>query len=239
MGVGTMNLNISNTKRSFVAAAFMGFAAVTGFAAPANAAIIDFTLSNWLGAGSFSQTIDGNLITVSSLTLGGVLNSDSVSDPGAAPCTLTEVSCQTDGIGINDDEVGGVQILRVSFGTAVNIFQIGFLDLFTPSLENIETASWTTDQSHSGSLPGDGSNDNGFAGVTFLSDGLVGVSFIDFFVDSINSNSNSDFALAYINVGESTAINEVPLPASAYLFGTALLAMGALGRRRRKNQAAI
>ena len=116
--------------------------------------------------------------------------------------------------------------------TAVNITEIGFLDLFAPDLETEETASWDSNGmgvNEAGSIGGVGIP---YGWVLLSGLDITGVTSIDFFVDENIANANSDFALAYLNV------TAVPLPAALPLFLSALAGLALLGRRQRKKAAA-
>lgn len=241
------------------------FAGVMAYPSIANAVLIDFTTSGWLGANSAINSgagtgfgdPDAGDVTVKAYNVNGaktgvgiatgILNADDISNAGKLilPCIDVGLACDKDGIGIrqegnNDDEISrlnGGEILRVSFENKVDILAIGVLDLFAPDSENLETASWSIGNlTPKGSLLGTASNANGFVEVTDLIN-LVSVSFIDFFV-AAGSNFNSDFALAYLRVAPAGTINVVPLPGSVYLFGTGLLGLGFMARRRRKKSQA-
>ncbi len=233
---------MKTTMKTTILAGF--FAGALAFSGSANAFIIDFTDTGWIGAVTKSQTFGGLTVTVSSN--GAILNADTLFKQNAVPCIAPlNLACVNDGIGIGtrDDEVtfsatvGTGEILNVSFSQAVTIDEIGFLDLFTIKGEPTETASWKSNGGPVGSASAQGTDPNnpgqGWLLAT-LAQPILGVTTIDFFT---NTGTNSDFALALLNIsdpGGNLNLPQVPLPASAYLFGTGLLGLGFLARRRRK-----
>lgn len=216
----------------------------------ASALTIDFTEAGWLGGTTKSKNFSGGVGLVTVTASGGTLNADLINnafDPcnGANP---TELACTFDGIGIknpgnNDDEVtiGSGETLTVTFQNAQQIEGFGFLDLFTLSNEETESATWdatvlipqlnpTTDDV-------DGVDDGTGNGYIFSSIAtLQGVTSIVF---TASGNANSDFALASIDLGgDNGTVPEVPLPAALPLFGTGLAVMGFIGWRRKRKATA-
>ena len=192
-------------------------------AVPAGATTVDFTSSAWSG-------VSGTSYTVGSITLtstGGNLTWNG-----------------GDGIGISgggdDDEINFTQMLTVTFGNApVFADQIDFLDFFKKKRHcNVcaEEAQW-------GYLGANGITwvtPNQFATATdntgaFSFDPFSGAGpkiFALYFkgVPGPGEDGDSDFSLARIDFTE--ANREVPIPAAIWLFGSGLL--GLIGIRRRK-----
>ena len=192
----------------------LAFAAALGMsAAPANAFLVDFTSTDgvdWLGlpnSTSMTNTVGGIDITITS-TSGGFLFADSVSPSPSPPCGDNPLACDHDGVGITDDEItfanGGIgagEVLEVTFSEAVDIFDIGVLDLFVPDVGagDPEVAQYLA---VSGS-PGASGVINATQ-VAYLSPGfaskavtLENLTKISFFT---STTFNSDFALAFLNV---------------------------------------
>lgn len=212
--------------------------APSAFAAPN----IDFTDADpWVGV--VGQTI----FTSGGVTLIGLPGSQMTfnarggsGDPklGMEPCRTLEYACDGDGIGIGDDELswlpsgGFSQLLEVQFDTAMTINEISFLDLFNEGTGR-ETAYWRFNQgSDAGSamfsLDAPLANvswpaTNGFAATSGLNVG--GVTSITFFVNcNTDDCSANDYSLA--------GISAVPIPAAAWLFGSGLIGLAGIARRR-------
>lgn len=195
--------------------------------------------------------------TVNGLTFDARPNSESATltfnasttDPNSTktPCTTLMYACDGDGIGIklhgDADEVSGNpgdgkrEVLKISGFGGIAINEISFLDLFyekETSNENFfhEKAFFRFFDSQNNAIgndiavASDPTGDNGFAYWT----GLVrGVEEIRFFVNcnkvgSIKCSDN-DFSVA--------AVNAVPVPAAVWLFGSGLIGLVGIARRRK------
>jgi hypothetical protein len=235
-----------------VSAMVNGMALAAGLlvlAPAANAAIqsIDFTNAKPWGGVQGQTSFSSGGVTVSSQGNGGTLTFNAIgasNDPstGLEPCGV--YACDGDGIGIGDDEVswktsGFDQLLEVRFDKAVTVTEISFLDLFNESTGR-EIAFWyyNGDASAKSNLMAPLTNDswpatNGFAAATGLN--KTDVTSITFLVDCAgNSCAANDYALAGIKtVGPDADVSEVPLPAAAWLFGSGLIGLAGIARRRR------
>jgi hypothetical protein len=213
--------------------------APSAFAAPN----IDFTDDDpWIGVEGETTFSNGSGVTITGLpTPGMTFNArNSSSDPNLLrePCTLG-YACDGDGIGIGDDEIswsnsgGFSELLTVEFDTAQTITEISFLDLFDEGTGR-ESAYW---RFNAGSEVGNALQTleaplanlswpatNGFAATSGLSVG--GVTSITFLVSCPQGNcAANDYSLA--------GINAVPIPAAAWLFGSALIGLVGVKRRQR------
>ncbi len=202
--------------------------AAFAFSAAAQATLIDFTGANWEQA-----IIDGggSTATIGNLTLtanNGLLTFNRNDSGGCKDGQPTNgLTCDGDGIGINNDEIsqGGSQQITFTFDKAVNITNIFLLDLFSgergydvngdPTVGEIAVI--------------DGIQ---YFGPNLLAGGYYATGFSKQAITSIifsgNLDSFSDYALAAIDV----EISPVPVPGAAILFGSALLGFFGFKRRR-------
>jgi len=201
--------------------------ATLAFSVSAQANLIDFTGADWEQA-----IIDGGGTTASigNVTLTANTGSLTFNRNDSGGCKAGQptngLSCDGDGIGINNDEItqGGSQNITISFQQAVNITDILLLDLFSnesgrdvngdPTVGEIAIIDGI-EYFGPNLLPG-GFYETGFSGQAITS-----------IVFSGNLDSFSDYAVAGIK------ISPVPLPGAAILFGSALL--GFFGFKRRRN----
>lgn len=169
------------------------------------AAIVDLTDGSWSGYDnhtSATHASGGNRVTLSA---GGTdrLRFTGYDGGGGAACGL--LACANDGVGINDDEVTyGSERLTASFSSAVTLNRVHFLDLFgagpggDPMAEGvgmlIEYAGGST-----ASLSTLGT-DYGGGGYVDFAIGLSNIMSISFFTDAETGPSNSDFALAGLDL---------------------------------------
>lgn len=217
--------------------AFIGSLFVAG---TANALFIDFTSSAYSGIeettvhSTFSTTTSG--LTISLNGNGDKLTFNSGAD---APGTFTTALGVTfaglgDGIGLNDDEIGGNEILTVSFSPDVTLKAIYLLDLFANKWD-IEIAKFDISPNGgvfdtwgllTGTTLGSALNPIGFVSWSQLP--VSSVLSIDF--TAIDIFTHSDFALAGLDVD----VAPVPEPASMLLFGTGLAGVASLALRKKK-----
>ena len=237
---------------------FMGFVLSAGmltlapstFAAPDISH--DFTNEDWIGViGQTDVTING-LRFVSEIYSGAgefvetgaglTWNAGGGTDPntGLVPCLPTglDYACQGDGIGIGDDEVSYLgedqrEVLTIYFtGGPVAISEVSFLDLF------IEGRTLYTESAYvfiNGDVTANmifdataGTGTNGF----YRASGspISGISSISFgaacdMEGGPEDCKKVDYSLAGINV--------VPIPAAAWLFGSGLIGLAGIARRRK------
>lgn len=196
------------------------------FSAAAQATLIDFTGADWeqaiVNGGGATATI-GNITLTSD---NGSLTFNRKDSGGCKAGQPTNgLTCDGDGIGINNDEItqGGSQQITLTFDKAVNITNIILLDLFSaergydvngdPTTGEIAIIEGT--QYFGPNLLAGGYYATGFSGQAITS-----------IVFSGNLDSFSDYALAAIEV------SAVPIPGAAILFGSALLGFFGFKRRR-------
>jgi len=180
---------------------------------------IGFTLTSMDGAVNFNEAYDGSL--------------DSPCQGFGGP-----LMCDNDGVGIGNDEITGLSIssgqtLSLVFDTEVYISSFDFLDLYlNPDPQkggeqasiSIDGVIYTVDAT---GVSGDG----GYANLDLLSLGgpILGqtIEFTAFLGDLLQDDRDNDYAFAAISV------SAVPIPAAAWLFGTALVGLIGFSKRRK------
>jgi hypothetical protein len=194
-------------------------AAVLASPLTTQAALIDFTDISWKNAitagGGSTATIDNVTLTATGgyLTFNGSSSEQSGCAAGQPDNGLT---CDGDGIGINNDEItqGGNQTLTISFLDPVNVDDIFLLDLFgdegSGEIAKIDGVQY--------SAPSGNGSIGGFFATGFSAEAITSIMLTG------NLDCFSDYALAAIEV------SPVPLPGAVFLFGSALL--GLFGFRR-------
>ena len=172
-------------------------------AAVTQAAIVDLTDGSWSrhdNRTSATGTFGTNHVTLSA---GGTDRLRFTGYDGRGGCA--SLACTNDGVGINDDEVSfGSERLTASFSSAVTVNRVHFLDLFgagpggDPMAEGVgmllEYAGGGT-----ASLSAVGTNWGGDGYLDFAI-GLSNIMSISFFTDADSGPSNSDFALAGLDL---------------------------------------
>jgi len=203
------------------------------------AAYLDFTDDITIGSLSepftnvFRGSIDGVGFTLTSAS--GAVNFDGEEgyDGNSNQGCGSPLKCDQDGvgIGIRSDEIAMGQTLSLVFDTAVRINSLDFLDLYIgtgteQATVNIDGDIFTKDAIGS-------SGDGGYANLSLLSlGGKVGQNIL-FTADSgaqFRDDGTNDYAFAGIEV------SAVPIPAAAWLFGSALI--GLIGFSKRKSRVA-
>jgi len=211
------------------------------------AAYLDFTdvitveaLSG--GGSSYTGTIDGVAFTLSTSDgdirfdkdkgYDGTLNTGCLSGPGPLECNKDGTGRRIgDGAGIDNDEITEGQTLNLIFHTDVYITSLDFLDLYVGS--GTEQAIVSIDGAiFDPVIATETSRQGGYANLNLLSLGgpilgrhiaLTATSGNDDFRD----DSDNDYAFAGVEV------SAVPIPAAAWLFGTALIGLVGFSKRRK------
>ena len=195
----------------------------------ASAAMIDFTDNSIFAtqtptsatgsAGGFSFTITGS-------------NAPLTYTPGPGP--VAWLAGENDGIGIVNDEVGGLEYVTVTFDRKVRLTGVAFLDLFRQSGQDAEQAVVYT-----GVPPTTANFVAAFEATEMVTPSGTGFGTFDLLASSDTFTFDAgagndgigigDFALAGVTVAP------VPVPASALLLGGAF---GLLSLHRRRRAAA-
>jgi hypothetical protein len=195
-------------------------------------ATLDFTDTTiWGGAdtmGTFTATQDGIETTLIAAPTGSKLTTnEGTGERNGCSSADAGLTCGGDGIGINNDEISGgtFQLLTLDFTSSVNVISISFLDLFLN--EPTETVSLEVLYSQGSTESFTATAVGGLGGFLLWSPGsspLLGVDSINF---TAPIGAYNDFALA------GAEISAVPLPAAAWLFGSALfVGLGIVKRRK-------
>lgn len=229
--------------------------ALSLFAATSHATLVDFTDGSVWGTGSQAspKSVGYGDITVTLTAFSDHPTTTDYTNKLEGGCNIAPLTCQTDGIGIRDDEVtwhsGGMydgELISIDFSRAVDIAWIGFLDLFMES-GGAETAQVVATY-EGGAKQGQGFTADqevgtkgwfqatDYNGIKSVTDFLYGVTRLEFFADragSISGPSNSDFALAAIDIIDYSSDEPVGVsePGSLALLGLGIL--GLVGARRR------
>jgi len=217
-------------------------------ASAAQATLIDFTdADQWTASGTPHTVSYGDLdVTLIAYNLfGQQVPFTNTPYDGQAPCADfggQGLQCETDGIGIGDDEVSsGVELLRVIFSSAVNIKSVTLLDLFSSSPDDPfgEQASIASDVNYLNYGIWEGIADNDHTGfLTATADNALDSTSSGLFTGVTNlylgahpflgNPHHSDFALAAIE------LVDVPEPGTLLLFGMGLLSMVGLRRMAKR-----
>lgn len=215
----------------------------------ATAGLVDFTDGGWQQAPDNTRVFGDLEVTLEAFDESNNETSFTQTpyDGSDSAPLCSELGCETDGIGIGDDEVTygdgkktDVERLRVSFSREVDIASLIFLDLFGKNAltadEPAEIAQFQVNGGDGGGFTGTAQDTTGFLEGTIddadpvsSSDAFNGVLSIDLFADSekLSSPENTDFALAGIRTAD------VPEPGTLALLGLGLAGLGTVGRRKK------
>lgn len=192
------------------------------------------TVGNLSGSGnSYTGTVEGVGFTLTSVNGAITFNQNYDGEKPSAWCQPAgTLACVKDGIGITDDELAAekAQTLSLMFDAPVYVHSLEFLDLYDNSKngKGIEQAKVSIDGTdyfvNATGTPGDG----GYARLDFSS--LVGptqnILFSAISLEALRDDSTNDYAFA------AASVSAVPIPAAAWLFGTAFIGLIGLNKRR-------
>jgi len=190
------------------------------------AAYIDFTDSISLSGGgsSYTGTVDGISFTL--LSNGDDLTFNQNYDGDVSGSWCDTLACVKDGVGIVDDEIrAGSQAMGLFFDDPVRIHSLEFLDLYIGT--GSEQATVYIDGSEYLVGANDASGDGGYARLDLLS--VIGQNIVFFGNpdDDYWDDLTNDYAFA------AASVSAVPIPAAAWLFGTALIGLVGFSKRRK------
>ena len=230
---------VTTIVTTVIASGLLAFSSVSS-AAPT----WDFTDNGYHVLNGENDKMENGLRFVS--TGGNISFNTSSIDPKSTmtPCNITDpYACDGDGLGIygknggDKDELSSVdnQTLTISGFGGISINLISFLDTFIEgSRPHTEVASFfindeTMNHRHVSAI--DATGTNGFVEWTGL---LTNVNSITFLVDcgAFNSANNADRSCG-LNDFSVAAINAVPVPAAVWLFGSGLIGLIGIARRRK------
>ena len=188
--------------------------------------LIDFTdISKW-PTGAETPTILGSTVSVAASP--DALTQNPPGPGGVSGGLLAE---DTDGLGVNDDEINAPdESITVTFsGAGLNIVGFAFLDLFVaPDLSEREVALVEFDDGTVFTFDAVSAGNGGFAFYS-LPGGPKNATSLTFTPASTNDKrADPDYALAAIEVAA------IPVPAAGALLLTGLAGVGFLSRRRNK-----
>jgi len=203
---------------------------------------IGLTTFTDVSTNGFAGSIDGIGFTLTAADADGSVNFNEtrVDGDGSFCQSSGPLKCDNDGAGIGNDEITGLsdvsgQILKLEFDTVVYISNFDFLDLYLNrdsekggeqvriSIDGIADPFIVNATGSSG--------DGGYARLDLLALGgaILGqvIEFTAYQGALLQDDRNNDYAFAAIT------ISAVPVPAAAWLFGTALIGLAGFSKRRK------
>lgn len=200
--------------------------------------LLDFTDNSTVSetsSGVFEGTFNGVGFTLTSSD--GLVNfNESYDGSSTAHCGVGLLKCDNDGAGINNDEItsgAGVdagQTLTLHFESSVYIHGFDFLDLYDNRAASAgrEQAAIIIDSAgailvDAIGIPGDG----GYANRTITRVLANTIQFTAYPGGTLQDDSTNDYSLAAVRV------SAVPIPAAAWLFGSGLIGLAGIARRRK------
>lgn len=207
-----------------IASAVIASALFVGSATAATTTI-DFTNNAAFPQGAFTS-VSGNVgsTTFLATATGGKLRFTELGSVGTTCASILGLKCDQDGVGVNDDEITAPSVraaesITISFGKAVTIGTLFFLDLFRNEAATVSTSAGDL---FTVAAPSPLNN----SGAKKVDVRLSGVTSITFSAANPPSgdDATNDYALAGVSL--------VPLPAGMLLMLTGLGGLGFAGRRR-------
>jgi hypothetical protein len=221
---------IGTHVRSAIAMTGLSLALAMGVAAPANAALIDFTDTAAFPASITGQTSLSGSVNLDGADVGFTVYANpkfkettGTINPGA--CAANPLACDRDGLGVgNDDELGGDETVRIVFDTAVWVETFYVLDLFWTKGRNgesvapYEVGAYTLDDGFFGTFDAARSETVNTSDIGYLAFNLGrAVTSIEWSYNGGNDTAGiGDYAVAGLSVAHT------PLPATAWFMLTSL-----------------